>query len=662
MEINGIVNKVIWRNDTDTHHIFTSNMGTITGFAPNISIGMSFTATGEMVNHPKYGEQFKADAIKCTPPSNDYGLIHLIANLGIKGVGVATAKKLVSNFGSNTLNKLGDATALKTIGIRSNVIIELVEHSKSLLAKNSQLRVLLGKSCLGGKTIDAIIKYNPSYKTVTENPYSLLGKIPRLRFKDVDSIYTTANKHVDSDVRALASILEVFRREHKHGNSGATKQGIVCEASKLIGMGQSTLIRVIDAHLDTLFIEYPLNSGVIYEKSTFDIEKHIAERLITIHTEAPQLKHITPNGALNDEQYSAVTRVISNGVVVITGSPGTGKTTTTKAVCELAAANKLEVILLAPTAMAAKRMAVSTGLRASTIHSFLMTPRHKQGTLFIIDEVSMLSCELLHRLLKVIKRKCRLVLVGDVDQLQSIEWGSVLFDVIESNRFPVVRLTKTYRFGDVISEFATRVLNGTFPEMSEDIDAGVSFIECTSGEEIACKVGELVNSYPNALVLSPIKLGDAGTTSLNKQLACLLNPDAKRHPLLCVGVGDKVVITKNNNKHELINGVCGTVQNLTGDEIEIEFDHNNIVVDIDEVHLSLGYALTVHKAQGHECDIVIFALGDDKPIMLQRRILYTAITRAKQKIVIVGSRRALEIAISNQFDKPRITSMLHHLT
>ncbi len=640
--------------------IARTNKGTVTGVALNAAIGKSLRAIGEWVYHSKYGKQFKATQIDVSDPKNLNGYINFLANAGIPGLGQSYAKKLVDFFGLDVQQHLGNADDLKRAGIPDRLIPSIIEYHEKNHDK-TEYNELLARSGISGKTATKIMEHC-KLPELKRNPYALAGKIPRLRFKNLDAIHLQLHGDNRSDQRIQAGLMEAMRRANDKGDSGITYDDLLWNTAKLLSLDYYDIEGFIEEKQeddDSLpIIRYPVDSPNLYSDDVFRTERYIATTLKTIKLPSLPKAIDTPN--LTDEQRHAVEAVRQHPVSIITGGPGTGKTHTIKAICCLAEENGLTPILLAPTGLAARKIQDATGRDAMTIHRFLKAEEIDKNSLIIVDETSMVSLDVQAMLLKALQDKSiRIVFVGDADQLPSIDHGQVLKDLINSKQFPVTTLTKNHRVEGVeITRAAQMILNGENPDLPSDIAQECSFIQCED-DQIASIILELVSKSDQ--VLSPVKQHDAGTEDLNALLADKFNPNQDRKQW-GFAVGDRVINTKNDYKLGVMNGETGVIRRIDKDLVQVRYDGGyKVEHKYDEHNLLLAYALTVHKVQGQEYPCVIIALPAHANILLTRGLLYTAMTRAKKKVIIVGNPKALDIILSGRWDGDRITALAAHL-
>jgi exodeoxyribonuclease V alpha subunit len=662
--ISGII-KTVQTHPSGWARINTTTDKVIVGPCINPMIGCSIEAIGQWTKHPKHGRQFKASAITATIPTDNKGLINFLSNAKIPGIGKITATKLVNYFGDTVLNNLTNETELKSVGLSPKQIASLKTNSDKLLPQSEKITVL-AKAGLGTKTIAKILAFK-QWNSVKSNPFIMLGKVDRLSFVDCDKLSRLLGHSDNSAFRINAGIMEAMRRELYKGHTGILKDDLLTVASNLLKnvSNEDINAQLADSLTVGVIIEFPSNSQQLFLDEVFKLETDITKQLLMLCTNikplATKFLQAPSDSQLSSQQLSGITNIQSNAVSIITGGPGTGKTTLLKSLCRYGVQNNLSIYLIAPTGMAATRMSDSTDMEATTIHRFLkQPPDDNELVLCIVDESSMLDTNLLLGVINRLPKRARLVLIGDVDQLPSIGFGNVLSDLIHSQKFPVTRLTKTFRFDDEIAGLAHCILSGHTPIFKTS--NVTSFIECELDSTINKTVTDLKTTFPEAQVLTPCKSGMAGTEELNHALAKVINPDVTRNTIFDIGINDVVINTKNNYALEIMNGFIGVVVGLTTKTITVNYQHAGLITqDIDAAHLQLAYALTVHKVQGQEYDTVILALPNSTHIMLQQRLVYTAITRAKCKVIIVGSSKALGVVISGRFHSERLTGLKDHL-
>ncbi len=645
--------------------VFNTEGGLVTGVCHTARIGAILHAEGGHYNHPIYGQQFKASRINIVLPKNADGIEKYLANAKIPGFGKVAAKKLVDYYEDETLDHVMDEKALKQAGLSNKQIDGVIAFFDTRKNHLSFIELLAGAD-IKGKTAENIMA-NATIEEVKENPYQLRGKVPRVTLSNCDAIWVYLNGDSRNADRVKAHIMDVMRRANDRGDSGIVLEGSVGYYNLTLIEGAAKSLGVDPEFVEDFLSEndmplriYPEGGDIVYTESTYNHEKFIASSLLS--NDLPALTEpadLSGMKTLSGEQLQAVEYASKYPVSIVTGAPGTGKTHIIEAICCLATANGLEPVLLAPTGLAARRMQGAGKHEASTIHSFLATKQTFDDVLFIVDEVSMVSLDLMSELLKVIDGH-RLVLVGDVDQLPSIEHGQTLYDLIESSVLPVTRLTFNYRSKDSdIIKTALQVLTGENPSLTSDLSRDVCFVQCDDGK-VTSIINELVGVSDQ--VLAPKKKGVAGVGVLNDLLAEKFNPgkDRKR---LGFAKGDRVINGKNDRHLNVMNGETGEVIEITDKTVTVNYGGVPVTHEINSVNfkLSLAYALTVHKVQGQEYERVIIAIPKEANIMLSRNLYYTAITRAKKQVVLVGNPEALKIVLSGRCDSHRITGLRHHL-
>lgn len=632
--------------------VYRATKGVVIGYVEAPQVGDHIKAAGKWVDNPKYGRQFEADQIELESTFGRYNMVKCLSNAKLAGWGKAAADKLYTHYSMDMLKALDDSASLKKIGFTSRQVKSAAAYYQTHKAHIETLTLLM-KAGVGYKTTEKLIA-KTNYKTLLQNPFSLMGKVDRLQFSRVDRVFLASGGDKESVFRLKAALSEVIRKANNEGHTGIHINDWVNRASTLLNI-QGDLN--IDIDLSDDFIEYPENSGFIYSKECYEQESIIAKRLKQC-SKLAALKHAYSGDTyLSDEQKQAIAHAKESGVSIVTGSPGTGKTTVINSLCELAVVNDIEIFMLAPTGLAARRMSESvkdTDVQAMTIHSFLASLKRvkiPKGAMIIIDEASMASTSLLALLLSKLKGQYRVVVVGDVYQLPSIDHGQVLKDLIESGVFPVTRLTKSFRFDDSIGKAANAILHGQMPEFNES----VKFLECHESNILDYA---LQNVNRETQVLSPIKEGNNGTKNLCRAIATRLYPEIKRDGGF--GVGDIVINTKNDYSASVFNGERGRIVSI-GDKIAVIYESGIVEYDNDNPPIMLAYALTVHKCQGQEYSNVIIVLPNEGKNMMQRQLIYTAVTRSKAGVTIIGSKTSFETVLSNMFEVQRITGLQHHL-
>ena len=726
LTLEGMVEDIIFRNETNTYTVATLNTSdgnaTIVGYVPFINIGETMKVEGDWIYHPTYGEQLEISSISLVVPSTVNGIEKYLSSGLIPYIGPKTAKKIVGKFGLDTLDIIQyNPERLKEIeGIGDKKLKKIVEA----FAEQVEVRDIMVFLQQYGITPNYAIRIYKQYgkdtiNIISENPYKLSEDIFGIGFKTADKIAQNMGISLKSPYRIEGGIRFIINRYAGRGHSYVPKEELIYATSELLEV-EADLIEESIRDLAIKGIVHILNINdetLIYYTPFHVAENNVSRKVVELSRVElddfeldidKAIKSIEGEEGINfaNKQIEAIKESIENGMVVITGGPGTGKTTIINAIIKIFQDQGLNVLLAAPTGRAAKRMTETTGIEAKTIHRLLEYSYMEEGVmafglneespletdLLIIDEASMIDILLMNNLLKAVVPGTRLVLVGDVDQLPSVGAGNVLKDIIESGVVKVVKLDEIFRQAEesMIVVNAHRINKGEFPFLNEK-EKDFYFIRENNSKNIVNIVLDLckkrlpnyygVDSFKDIQVLAPMKKGDAGINVLNKELQNILNPKEYGKKEKIIGdelfrVGDKVMQIKNNYTTEweifkdgkleekgegVFNGDFGiildidddsrTMKILFDDEKEVEYSFNQL----DE--LKLSYATTVHKSQGSEFPVVVMPIYWGPPMLLTRNLLYTAITRAKKLVVLVGQERYLKTMIANNRVTKRYSSL-----
>ncbi len=728
-ELQGVISEVVFRNDQNGYTVLDiedeNDTSTLVGYFSYINMGERIKAYGKWVQHPDYGKQFKMETYTMVAPSTLNGIEKYLASGLIPGIGQYTAKKLVEKFGLDTLDIIqyspDKLTEVEGIGEKkAQKIFEAFQEQKEL----KDIMMFLEQYDIGPTYAVRIYKtYGAStISEIKENPYKLADDIFGIGFKMADKVALTMGISHESEYRLASGTKYILNDFHANGHTYVPEKELVEAASALLGVSQNhiseTLVRLfIDKKI---VIEQLDDIRAVYSVVFFRAEAGVTRRLL----EFTQLCTVKISENIDEQiarieqeevislainQRLAVREAAENGILVITGGPGTGKTTTIKTIIRLFEKNDLSVLLAAPTGRAAKRMQEATGREAKTIHRLLeygygdeedemFFQKNEDSPLecdvIIIDEVSMIDILLMNNLLKAIADGTRIVLVGDVDQLPSVGPGNVLRDIIESGVIPVIRLNEIFRQAEesMIVVNAHKINKGEAPVINAK-DKDFYFIRQDEQERIVETIINLcgerlpgftgLSFFDGIQVLSPMKKGTCGVLNLNNQLQRILNPPEnkkaeKQYRDTIFRVGDKVMQTKNNYKMKwqsifdlekegegIFNGDMGIIINIDSEEqfIEVVFDNEKLIrydfTLLDE--LDLAYALTVHKSQGSEFPILVMPITFGPPMLLTRNLLYTALTRAKQLVVLVGKEKYISQMIQNNHITKRYSGLKERL-
>lgn len=670
-------------------------LATIVGTMPSLKAGESIRAYGIWENDPRYGTQFRVLRYQTLLPASIAGIKRYLASGLIKGIGPITAEKLVRRFGTKTLEIIENEPErlLEVDGIgewRASLIVKGWKEQKEI----RDVMMFLQSHNISPTLAVKIYRHygNEAIKVVQSNPYRLAEDIFGIGFKTADRIASAMGFDPSSMHRILAGIEYVLRELSEDGHVYVPKEVLVKEASDLLSVDPSL---VEPAILQAVSEERVIAEGEnIYLPPFYYAEVGIAGKLASIMRSRRYIPERDIEKAIDmverskgirfqEKQREAMRRAAIAGAFVLTGGPGTGKTTTILGMIGLFDRIGMKVLLAAPTGRAAKRLSEATGKEAKTIHRLLeYVPqsgfRKGQGNpldadVVIVDEMSMVDVILMNNLLKAISPGTSLIMVGDSDQLPSVGPGNVLRDIIASGKVETISLTEIFRQAaeSTIVVNAHRVNKGMFPILRGRSD-DFFFVEEPDPERAAAKVKELCcNRIPRKFgfdpisdiqVISPMYKGAAGATKLNKMLQDALNPrdDRISYGGSEFGVGDKVMQIRNNYEKDVFNGDIGVISSidLETQELIVSYPEKDVPYDFSELdEIVPAYAISVHKSQGGEYPAVVMPILTQHYVLLQRNLLYTAITRAKRLVVLIGTKKAIAIAIKNNKPQLRYTSL-----
>lgn len=703
--IKGSVERIVYRDDESGFTIFSIKQedGDVIKAQcslPDIAftVGSMVTAYGAWENHSKYGQQFAASAVEPDLPTTTKGIVKYLTSNYISGVGAKSAKKLADAFGDKLWDILNvNRDELYTVkGIKKTQIDKLIK-SWDLQRKNNEAMVFLQKFGVGPKTAMKIIKkYDKSaIEVVKANPYILADEVDGIGFKRADAIALDMDYAKDGVERIRAGLSFYIRdRASSAGDMFQYEDGLVKEVSKLLDVDSHKVESVLNSEISSKTLINDHHG--IFLPSMHDYEANVAKALVRLLKSPCEQISVQDNlggGKIeyDDVQMDAIRKAMESKVMVLTGGPGTGKTTTTNGVIKSWEKSKLKILLAAPTGRAAKRMGEATGKDASTIHRLLEYTVNEdfqgfarnasnplEGDALIVDEASMIDTELMFHLLAAVPQRMRLVLVGDVDQLPSVGPGNVLRDIIDSGVIPVVRLTRIFRQAQTskIVTNAHRINQGRMPEIDNTAKSDFFVLPIEDAAVVEKVVRDLVTrrlplgygvSPSDIQVLSPMRKSNNGVIQLNFDLQYALNPtnDGISFGRTTFRVADRVMQTRNDYQKHVFNGDTGYITSVDpdtgtllvdfGDGIPVEYEKNDLL------NLQLSYATTIHKSQGSEYPVVVIPLTTQFAIMLQRNLLYTAVTRAKKVCVIVGQKKALSMAVRNKSIQKRNTMLKERL-
>lgn len=677
---------------------------------PSVYVGEYIKYVGEYIkcigiwhNDRNHGKQFKADFLKSLPPDTLEGIERYLGSGLIKGIGAHFAKRLVSAFGDKVFevieNKPDLLSTVDGIGkIRAQSICANWQDQKII----REIMVFLQSHGVGTTSATRIYKTyrEKAIEIVSQNPYQLAKDIRGIGFISADTIAGNLGIAKNSLVRARAGIAHVLLEATSDGHCGLPKEILIQSSQKLLEIEKDLIELAIveEIKLKSLVADTLNNIETIFLTSYYVYEKNIAKILLNLakspvlwnQTDTTEILPIVEkqlNIKLAKSQKLAISKALESKLMVITGGPGTGKTTLVNALLKTLAAKKLNIKLCAPTGRAAKRLSESTGLEATTIHRLLeIDPaygsfkRNEESPLLcdylVIDETSMVDVPLFYSLLKALPLHSALLLVGDVDQLPSVGAGQVLKDIISSRVISTVQLTEIFRQAATskIITNAHSVNQGMLPNLQPPKEeSDFYFIEAEHGDDIINKIITMIkdripkrfnlNPVHDIQLLCPMQRGRAGARSLNVELQKVLNPNYSKGILKfgqIFAVGDKIMQTENNYDKETYNGDIGIIRaiNEQDQEITINFYNRDVTYDYTDLdQITLAYATTIHKSQGSEYSAVIIPLTMQSYMMLRRNLIYTAITRGKKLVVIIGQKKALAIAVKDNTSSHRYSKL-----
>lgn len=737
-EKEGILAEIIYQNEVNSYTVgifeTEEEQFTVVGYLPFICKGDSLKIIGKFIEHKDYGEQFKIETFEKLMPQTLSALEKYLANGNIKGVGPATASKIIKLFGEETIHVLKYEPS-KLAQIKGITKDKAKEISESFIENWEVWQIVgflerFGLGAESAKKVYDLLGIN-AISEIENDPYILIDIARGVEFSQIDKMAIELGIERENQKRVKSGIKYALIKITYNGHCCTLKENLIEYVKQLLGVAEEIIeegLINLKANED-IVIEKRDKEEWVYLYSFYKTENEIAERIIklkntknvkkvgNIEKELKKVEERT-DMILSEKQKEAIRTINDNNVTIITGGPGTGKTTIIKSIIEIYKQKKYKIVLCAPTGRAAKRMTETTGEEAQTLHRLLEIGKVDDDVFYkkdkdfegapidadiiIVDEMSMVDMFVMSYLLDCIYLGTKLILVGDTDQLPSVGPGSVLKDIILSEKISTVHLDKIFRQAarSKIIVNAHRVNNGQKfiqkddSELSENAKEDFFFIKENNQEKILEQVLSLCNGrlkkfgdydfFENIQVLTPTKKGMLGTKELNKSLQQELNPSREGEPeKASMGaifrIGDRIMQTKNNydmywerregdsieTGNGVFNGEIGTITNINEKEknIRIKFDDDKVCWyefnDLEQIDHS--YCITIHKAQGSEFDVVIMIVPQAAPMLLTRNLLYTGLTRAKKLLIVIGNDRVVDFMINNVDSKKRNTGLEYKL-
>ncbi len=723
MRIEGVIEEIIFRNEQNGYSVIVvdqnNTMTTCVGKMVSTNIGENIALEGEFTKS-KYGLQFSFSSYEIIMPTSLKGIEQYLCSGLIKGVGPVTAKNIVSHFKENTFDiiEMSPTSLAEVKNISLKKALDIGEKFKELKKLQNSVMFLQKYNISTNMALKIYEIYGDrTIETVKSNPYRLVEDISGVGFLTADRIAKNIGIPHNSEFRVRAGLLHcLMTAVERTGNTYLPKPMLLTNAVSVLEINYEENKELFNSALDSLVLDktckimWHNNMEIVIQSQYYFYEYSVAQKLSLLNRSViskkldltDEIAHFEEknNISFHEEQKNAITNSINSGVSVITGGPGTGKTTIVKCIIEILTQNNLRFMLLAPTGRASKRLSDSTACEAKTIHRALEIAQgntsrfvHNENNPFetdcvIVDEVSMVDVALMNHLCKALPRDCKLILVGDKDQLPSVGAGNVLDDILKSGKITISMLTKIFRQKDnsLIITNAHLINSGKMP-LIDNTSRDFFFEERLDLNSIKDSIVDMVTrrlpdftklESSQIQILAPLKAGVCGIDNLNRTLQEKLNPPSLHKQEIAVGEtiyreGDKVMQTANNYNliWKRINGFLeeegeGVYNGDIGFIESIDFQTNEVLVIFEDgrkclyprseiSQLSLAYAITIHKSQGSEFDIVVLPVIAGASMILTRNLLYTAVTRAKNMVVLVGEKKNLKRMVSNNYTTQRFT-------
>ena len=709
--INGFIERVTYHNPENGFAVLRvkvkgrDDLVSVVGSTTSVTAGEHVEATGRWVIDRQHGQQFKADDLTTTHPASAAGIEKYLASGAVRSIGPKIAAKIVSVYKERTLDIFENYAdmLLHVKGIGAERLKRIRQSWQEQKEVRKIMLFLTEHGITAGRAVRIYRTYgHEAIAKIKENPFQLADDIRGIGFKTADELAAKLGIDRNSPYRARAAVQYTLRDLASEGHCGYPETGVVEHAVKLVEIDQTIIEDAVQVVVRdrTVIREIVEGEPWLYLAALYRAEVGLAQSAHRIASAAPHpLPSIDVEKAvtwveqrldiqLAAAQQEAIRQACQHKLLVITGGPGVGKTTLVRSILEIFTAKKLKCVLSAPTGRAAKRLAETTGRTAKTVHRLLEFDPAKgefkrnqdhplTGDLFVLDEISMVDVVLGHQVLQAIPSKACVILVGDVDQLPSVGPGSVLGDMIASNVVPVVRLTEIFRQASQsrIITAAYAINHGRMPNLSSpEALTDFYFVESNEPEAIQDMVVRLVKERiptrfgfdpkSDIQVLTPMNRSLLGARNLNQVLQEAINPSKGDSEVQRFGwtfrIGDRIIQTENNYDRDVFNGDLGIVENINRIEqtMTVKFEGRPVEYDFDDLdELALAYVLSIHKSQGSEFPCVVIPLHTQHYLMLQRNLIYTAVTRGKQLVILVGTKKALGMAIHREDTGKRYSAL-----